>query len=242
MTSKSCSIAALAVLFAVLFLACATTQNKENTASREYWADAQLTPTERLLVKRDPVDKAFVVVENDTPEGDIFLRAKAIPLDPTAEVSKHLAERMLTTVLKEQGVGIAGPQVGISRQIIVVKRLDLEPEQPYLVYYNPTITEVSTERVTEWEGCLSIPAGFGQVTRPQSIVLHYQKQDGSWTSEQISDFTARIFQHEIDHLNGGLFIDIKEAGELMPEHEYREMRERQKLQQQPSSASSQPVS
>jgi peptide deformylase len=128
-------------------------------------------------------------------------------------------------------VGIAAPQVGVNRRVVLVKRLDREPDKPIEAYLNPEIAEFSEEKVVDWEGCLSIPAGFGKVRRAESITVTYETPGGERKTEKISGFTARIFQHEIDHLDGVLFIDRKEPGELMPEKEYREMRKKEKEQQ-----------
>jgi peptide deformylase len=95
-------------------------------------------------------------------------------------------------------------------------------------YINPKIIEMSEETAIDWEGCLSIPAGFGKVARATSIVVTWTDEDGTETTETVENYTARIFQHEIDHLDGILFIDRKEPGELMPKDEYRKMREEEK--------------
>jgi peptide deformylase len=188
-------------------------------------------PTERLLAMRAPADRRMEMVENDSPAGDVFLRSKSLPVRPGDPVVAHLIARMLKTVQDEGGVGIAAPQVGVNRRVVLVKRLDREPEKPMEAYLNPEITGLSEKTVVDWEGCLSIPAGFGKVRRAESITVTYDTPAGERKTEQVSGFTARIFQHEIDHLDGVLFIDRKEPGELMPEKEYREMRKKEKEQQ-----------
>jgi peptide deformylase len=114
--------------------------------------------------------------------------------------------------------------VGINRRVILVQRLDKEPQKPFEAYLNPRIEHYSGETVLDWEGCLSIPAGFGQVKRAASIRVSFDRPDGTPAVEEIQGFTARIFQHEIDHLDGILFIDRKEPGPLMEPRAYREMR------------------
>jgi peptide deformylase len=187
-------------------------------------------PTERLLAMRAPADKRMDMVENDAEAGDVFLRTKSLPVRPGDPVVVHLIARMQATVEDEGGVGIAAPQVGVNRRVVLVKRLDREPDKPVEAYLNPEITVFSEETVVDWEGCLSIPAGFGKVRRAESIEVTYETPAGERKTERISGFTARIFQHEIDHLDGVLFIDRKEPGELMPEKEYREMRKKEKEQ------------
>ena len=185
-------------------------------------------PSERLLVMGGEADSPMQVVENDNQAGQEMLRTTAAAAEPRSPVTTRLVSRMLASVEAEGGVGIAAPQVGISRRVILVKRLDVEPGQPFRVYFNPRITRFSDETLIDWEGCLSIPAGFGKVERAASIDIEYTTPAGEPASETVEGFTARIFQHEIDHLDGILFIDRKEPGPLMPEAEYREMRKREK--------------
>jgi len=192
----------------------------------------EFAPTERLLSMRAPADARMEMVQNDTEAGDVFLRTKSLPARPGDPVVAHLINRMLATLKDEGGVGIAAPQVGVNRRVVLVKRLDREPDQPLEAYLNPGITEFSEETVVDWEGCLSIPAGFGKVRRAESIMVNYDTPAGEHKTEKVSGFTARIFQHEVDHLDGVLFIDRKEPGELVPEKEYREMRRKEKEQQE----------
>ncbi|MBI5524786.1 MAG: peptide deformylase [Deltaproteobacteria bacterium] len=187
-----------------------------------------LGPTERLIVNRGGATEPMDVVKNDNPGGDTFLRESAAPIDTDDKALPQLVARMFATVKAEKGVGIAAPQVGVSRQVIVVQRLDREPEKPFVVYLNPEINWSSEETAVEWEGCLSIPAGHGKVKRAAAVVVEYDTEDGGRDSERVSGFVARIFQHEIDHLDGVLFIDKMDPGPLMPKEEYREMRRREK--------------
>jgi peptide deformylase len=180
------------------------------------------------MVMREAAGVPMLVVKNDNPPGDAFLRTPSLPVRPDDPALTRLLARMQASVEELQGVGIAAPQIGVNRRVILVRRLDMEPEKPFQAFLNPVIEEFSAERLLDWEGCLSVPAGFGQVRRAERIRLRYTRPDGSEGSEEIGGFTARIFQHEIDHLDGILFIDRKEPGELIPEKEYREMRRRQR--------------
>ena len=188
----------------------------------------RFTPTELLLIMEGDPSALMRLITNDNGAGDAFLRTKSLRVKRNDPAAGHLISRMIETVKQEKGVGIAAPQVGINRRAILVQRLDLEPEKPFRAYFNPKIVEMSDETLVDWEGCLSIPAGFGRVTRAKSIVLTYEQKDGTSAKETVVGFTARIFQHEIDHLDGILFIDRMEPGELMPEDEYREMRAKEK--------------
>ena len=105
------------------------------------------------------------------------------------------------------GVGIAAPQVGLLRNVICVQRFDKEGF-PFEIYLNPRIIQYSNLKQPCLEGCLSIPGRRDTTkTRAYAILLDYQKLSGEQKTEMIEDFTAVIFQHEIDHLNGILYLD-----------------------------------
>lgn len=148
----------------------------------------------------------------DNAEDSVLLRAKAMSLGKTemeSEIYSALKQRMLETVndTNNQGVGIAAPQVGISRQLIAVQRFDKEGES-FEFYANPRITYYSDEKECGPEGCLSVPGVRDSVFRSTRIVVCYM--DASEYTERkdtVEGFTAVIFQHEIDHLNGVLFTD-----------------------------------
>ncbi|MBO4595122.1 MAG: peptide deformylase [Bacteroidales bacterium] len=156
----------------------------------------------RVLTVDDPADLAVL----RTPCEDFTsaeLRSRAF---------SRLAERMIATVTDstQNGVGIAAPQVGVSKRLIVVCRLDQEGE-PFVPYANPQIDSTFGDIVVGREGCLSIPGLRGNVPRAYGIVVSYASPDGkSRVSETVVDYTARIFQHEIDHLDGILYTDRTE--------------------------------
>ncbi|MFH1808095.1 MAG: peptide deformylase [Pseudomonadota bacterium] len=213
----------------LLLVACASTPRSDAAPAPE----SRFSDEERQKILAGSADQPMALVTNDSFEGDQFLRQKARIIDPLDPDLPHLLSRMRATVEQEKGVGIAAPQVGISRRIVWVQRLDREPGKPFESYLNPRIGAMSDDTVVDWEGCLSVPAGFGQVRRPAAIELTSATSDSA-TWETVTGFTARIFQHEIDHLDGTLFIDRKESGELMLEKEYREMRAREKAASQPA--------
>jgi peptide deformylase len=203
----------------------------------QFWACAHykpapvrtLHPTEKYLAMSKTSDQPMLLVENDSLAGDDFLRIASLEVDPADDSLEHLTARMLATLLAQKGVGIAAPQVGINRRLILVKRLDVEPDKPIIAYLNPKIIDYSKETIIDWEGCLSIPAGFGQVERAKSIVIRYQDSQGLSQEEKVEGFTARIFQHEIDHLDGILFIDRKKKAALIPKEEYKKLKAEGKL-------------
>jgi len=110
------------------------------------------------------------------------------------------------------GVGIAAPQVGILRRMIAVQRFD-KPGEPFECYVNPEIVGRSAARTAGREGCLSVPETSGTVLRADRIVLRYLDETTMRpVTDTVEGFTAVIFQHEIDHLDGVLFIDRMQRG------------------------------
>ena len=133
-----------------------------------------------------------------------------------SEQFTKLGRRMVATVThpSQDGVGIAGPQVGLNRRVVAVQRFDKEGE-PFEVYANVRIVWLSDSLAYGPEGCLSVPDRRGNVLRSQQIVIEYADlaslshscDDIPMARDTVSGFTAVIFQHEIDHLEGVLYID-----------------------------------
>ncbi len=168
-----------------------------------------LARSERRLINDGKPDEKMRVTLVTNPNDLQVLRAVSAKVDkPEHRIWELLSRRMIATVQHpdHKGVGIAAPQVGINRQLIVVQRFDKD-EKPFEVYFNPQITAYSDSLHLRAEGCLSIPGLRDMVERPWGIQLKYQDQTGVWHEEYVEGFTARIFQHEIDHLNGVLFTD-----------------------------------
>lgn len=141
----------------------------------------------------------------------ILLRTKSayIKPDPNNPVQQKFIKRLFATVRDSMslGVGIAAPQVGILKNIIWVQRFDKE-NHPFEVYFNPKIINYSNEKQTVREGCLSIPNRSDTLSsRSQTIKITYDTPKAEHRTESIEGFTAVIFQHEIDHLNGILYLD-----------------------------------
>ncbi len=174
------------------------------------------------LINENGVKVPMRVLQITNKEDSIVLRTKSQPINLTNqfEITKTLAKKLLTTVNdpKNPGVGIAAPQVGILKQMIAVQRFD-KKGNPFEIYVNPTIKQYSVKTQFCLEGCLSIPDKMDTTkNRAYAILLEYDNLDGSHEFEMIEAFTAVIFQHEIDHLNGILFtdhldIEIEEAEE-----------------------------
>ena len=147
--------------------------------------------------------------------GEDILRLKAARVADTefnSDWLMQLASAMIATMLERSGVGIAAAQVYISKRVIIVAsrpnlRYPDAPEMDAVVMVNPEILEFSQATTLGEEGCLSVPNERGQVQRAQSIKVLYHTLTGEVMESTFEGFPARIVQHEIDHLNGILFVD-----------------------------------
>ncbi|PWE32410.1 peptide deformylase [Maritimibacter sp. 55A14] len=134
---------------------------------------------------------------------------------PVAEVTaetRRLADDMLETMYDAPGIGLAAPQVGVLDRLLVMdceKGEDATPDPRVLI--NPEITWTSEALNTYEEGCLSIPEQYAEVTRPAEVRVRYLDIDGKPREEEFAGLWATCVQHEIDHLNGRLFIDYLSA-------------------------------
>ena len=184
------------------------------------------TEAEKALIHEADSIMRVLTVEND--EDRKVLRSKCTDFPPEALLDEdfaRLSELMIATVThpSQDGVGIAGPQVGLNRRIVAVQRFDKEPvesdgrtDHPFEVYPNIRLVWASDAKEMGPEGCLSVPDRSGQVLRSTEVIVEYAdlkrlKEDNldeiPMIRETISGFTAVIFQHEIDHLDGILYID-----------------------------------
>ena len=138
------------------------------------------------------------------------LRKKAEPVDKFDKDLKTLVDDMVETMREAPGVGLAAPQIGISERVAVIEfgHEDDEdiPKQLY-VLVNPEIVKMSDEKVRGIEGCLSVPGLVGSVDRAKIVTVRAQDQNGKKTKVRAVGWLARIFQHEIDHLDGVLYTD-----------------------------------
>ena len=162
----------------------------------------------------------------DNEADSLLLRQISKPLsrrEVASEESATLCRRMLSTVTnpENEGVGIAAPQVGILRRLVAVQRFDKESE-PFEFYINPKIVEYGDDWELGGEGCLSVPDFRGDVLRAQSITISYRDTQYKLHREVIEGFTAVIFQHEIDHLDGILYIDHLDEDIFEPANEEAE--------------------
>jgi peptide deformylase len=129
--------------------------------------------------------------------------------DPVAEITpelRSLAEDMLETMYDAPGIGLAAPQVGVTRRLIVMDCIKEGTPEP-VVLFNPVVFWSSEDRSVYEEGCLSIPDIYNEITRPAEVAVRWMDVDGNEQERQFSGIWATCVQHEIDHLDGKLFID-----------------------------------
>ncbi|MDR2125234.1 MAG: peptide deformylase [Prevotellaceae bacterium] len=175
------------------------------------------TDSEIEIINRYSQQKMRVLLYNNTQDS-LILRQQTKKLstaDMQSDIFKNLKTQMLLTVrdTANAGVGIAAPQVGISRRLIAVQRFDKDGE-PFEFYANAYLVYRSDAKRTGSEGCLSIPGRRGNVERSETVVVEYTDTETlTQQVDTVSGFTAVIFQHEIDHLDGILYIDKLQQNE-----------------------------
>jgi peptide deformylase len=174
-----------------------------------------MTDNEKQLIQSADGETPFRVLLITNKADSIILRTKApdVNLSKDNEVIQHLIARMKATMKVESGVGIAAPQIGISRNIYLFTRID-KPDAPVEVAINPKIVSFPNENICfERDGCLSIPDVSANSVRYAWVEVEYSNEKGEKMREKLSgysredDFTVIIFQHEFDHLRGILFTD-----------------------------------
>lgn len=139
--------------------------------------------------------------------GQETLRTPAIRIVKVDDSIRQLAKNMLVTMYSAKGIGLAAPQVGVQKRILVIDLNFEDPDTPPNVFINPEIISSSASLDTYEEGCLSIPGVYLNVLRPSSIKLSYRDEMGRPKKMNAEGLMARCIQHEIDHLNGVLFVD-----------------------------------
>lgn len=153
-------------------------------------------------------------------QGDEILKKKCRPVTEFNERLHTLLDDMTDTLIDSGGVGLAAPQVGVLRRVCVVMNEDEE----ILELVNPEIIYTQGEQ-TGLEGCLSVPGKYGEVTRPNFVRVRAQDRDGNWFEAEDEGLTARCFCHEIEHLDGHLFVE--HTDHLLTEEELEEYIRRQ---------------
>lgn len=159
-----------------------------------------------------------MALRNIVTVGDDVLNKTCRPVTKFDEKLGQLIDDMIETMQQANGVGLAAPQVGILRRVVVV---DAGEEVFELV--NPEIIEVGEETQTGLEGCLSVPGQYGIVTRPNFVVVRAQDRTGEWYEVEGEELIARAFCHELDHLDGHIYTEIAER--MLTEEELQKLEE-----------------
>jgi peptide deformylase len=163
--------------------------------------------------------------------GNPILRQIAQPIDRLDPTHQILIDNLMATLIQSNGVGIAAPQVAASYRVMIVAsrpnpRYPNAPEMEPTVMINPRILRTSEEIVKDWEGCLSVPSIRGLVPRYEAIEVQYCDRRGKLHEERLTGFVARIFQHEIDHLDGMVFLDrLETTHDIISDQEYLKLLE-----------------
>ena len=138
---------------------------------------------------------------------DPLLRQQSKPIEQVDAEITRLADDMLDTMYDAPGIGLAAIQIGVPRRMLVIDVAREGEEKQPLVFINPEIVASSDERSVYEEGCLSIPDYYAEVERPATVSVKYLDRDGKEQTVEADSLLATCLQHEIDHLNGVLFID-----------------------------------
>jgi peptide deformylase len=170
--------------------------------------------TAQILVEKKKLDNPPLKIHY---LGDRVLRQPAKRVAKVDQSIRQLAQQMLQTMYSADGIGLAAPQVGVNKQIIVI---DCEPDNPNnkpLVLINPTIKRFGSKLCDAQEGCLSIPNVYLDVTRPEEVEVAFKDEHGRPQTLKANGLLSRAIQHEMDHLTGVMFVDRVENGLVMAE-------------------------
>ena len=140
-------------------------------------------------------------------EPNILLRQISQPVEQVGESEKELMNDMLETMYAANGIGLAAIQIGVPKRIIVMDLSKEENKKLPMYFVNPVITKKNNEKTTYEEGCLSVPNQFAEINRPSKCEVEYLDYNGNKQSLEAEGLLATCIQHEIDHLEGILFID-----------------------------------
>ena len=144
-----------------------------------------------------------MAIRNIREDGDEILRKKCKTVEVVDEKIKQLVDDMLETMYKFNGVGLAAPQVGVLKRVVVI---DIDDDTGVKILINPKITKTKGEHEVE-EGCLSFPNQYAKIIRPAEVTVKALDRDGKEYKIKAKELLAQAISHEVDHLNGILFVD-----------------------------------
>ncbi len=183
---------------------------------------------EKIHMENDKRGKVLEITELGDPV--LWARAREVK-DVSDPAVQALIDDLIETAYHANGVGIAAPQVGNTERVFIISshpnvRYPDAPELEPTAIINPEIISKSEETVKGWEGCLSIPGIRGLVPRAKTVRARYTTRDGKTEEKEFRDFVARVFQHELDHLDGVLFLDrVESTHDIVTEKEYAKLLE-----------------
>ncbi|MYZ49033.1 peptide deformylase [Propylenella binzhouense] len=165
---------------------------------------------------------------------DPVLREASAPVEDVNDETRRFLDQMLHTMYDAPGIGLAAVQVGVPRRLVTIDIGKEEEERRPLFLVNPEIVWSSDERARYEEGCLSIPDYYAEVERPAKVRVKYIDRDGRLQEQEAEGLLAVCLQHEIDHLNGVLFIDYlsKLKRDLVVRKFAKQAREKERHRQQ----------
>ncbi|MGC9611020.1 MAG: peptide deformylase [Minisyncoccia bacterium] len=168
------------------------------------------------------------ILKIDNKKNEKFLREKTVKFDfkkhPKKEI-RELVKSMREIMKRADGVGLSANQIGLSFRMFVAQVPDSNGRPKFYAIFNPEITKISKEMETIEEGCLSVPETWGPVERHYRLTLAGEDMNGKRIKINAWGLLARVFQHEMDHLNGGLFVDKAEHLQKSPSSERLAARE-----------------
>ena len=148
-----------------------------------------------------------MTIKTIVTEPNTLLRQVSQPVEQVGEPEKELMNDMLETMYAAKGIGLAAIQIGVPKRIIVMDLSKEENKKLPMYFVNPVITKKNNEKITYEEGCLSVPNQFAEIDRPSKCEVEYLDYNGNKQNLQAEGLLATCIQHEIDHLEGILFID-----------------------------------
>ncbi len=161
-----------------------------------------------------------MAIRNIRTLGEDVLRAKAKEVTEVTPRIRELIDDMFETMYEANGVGLAAPQVGVRKRIVVV---DVTGEDP-VALINPVILKSDGEQ-TGYEGCLSVPGKTGIVTRANHVIVEAYNENMEKFTIEAEELMARALQHEIDHLDGVMYVDLVKEGELYNNEDLEKMQD-----------------
>jgi peptide deformylase len=158
----------------------------------------------QILVEKKKLDNPPLSIHK---LGDRVLRQPAKRVSKVDDDLRQTVIQMLQTMYSSDGVGLAAPQIGLNKQLIVIDSEPENPALPPLILVNPEIKSHGKVLAKDQEGCLSVPGVYMDVERPETVEISYKDENGRPCQLKADGFLARVIQHEMDHLNGVLFVD-----------------------------------